>query len=734
MKWLCNVVTNPKIKSKINRIGEKLEIISPLLYETIFMKSKVIIKKILSESYLRKKDYVNEIVDIKKLKSIEGNPLISIIVPNYNHMDYLRERLDSIYQQTYTNMEVILLDDCSTDNSVKILKEYKEKYPGITTLYINQVNGKNVFKQWEKGIALAKGELIWIAESDDYCSNNFLEELVPVFQNEAIMLAFAKSIFVRNGKELFTTAEHVSVEGLNWNTSFVMTAHSIVKKAFSIKNIIPNVSSVVFRKTGKVPNEIKKFWEEVRLCGDWFFYLNVIKGGIVYYTNNAVNYYRIHDNSTSLAIQKTSRFYKEYEMIAMFIAENYDVPTTVFEIQKKNLEDHYISFNHGVIKETLEELYDISKIIKQKEKRLPNVLMAGYSMSMGGGETFPIILANALKKAGISITYIDFQMSYDDVNVRKMLFESIPLIRMNSILNFPHLLEELGAEVIHSHHGRVDDVISYIIKKQNKCKHIITLHGMYEATEKEYLYSLLPKVKESCSQFIYTADKNLLPFKEASFDTSEFKKIGNGLDIIPIKPIERSSLGIKDDAFVLCLVSRGIPEKGWEEGIESIRLARQYSKRDIQLLLIGDGIMYDSLKGKCPKFVHFLGVKPNIRDYFSASDIGFLPSRFQGESYPLVIIDSLFCNKPIIASDIGEIKSQITDEKGNIAGRLFELDNWQIPIEKVARIIVELSDRGTEYQKLVKNTISVSKKFDIKKISFQYLELYKKACAKEEGN
>lgn len=51
-------------------------------------------------------------------------PLVSIIVPNYNHALYLRERLDSIYSQTYKKFEVILLDDASSDNSVEILTEY----------------------------------------------------------------------------------------------------------------------------------------------------------------------------------------------------------------------------------------------------------------------------------------------------------------------------------------------------------------------------------------------------------------------------------------------------------------------------------------------------------------------------------------------------------------------------------------------------------------------------------
>ena len=77
------------------------------------------------------------------------NDLVSIIVPNYNHALYLRERLDSIYSQTYKKFEVILLDDASSDNSVEILTEYAQKYPQKTRLIVNEKNSGKVFCSME---------------------------------------------------------------------------------------------------------------------------------------------------------------------------------------------------------------------------------------------------------------------------------------------------------------------------------------------------------------------------------------------------------------------------------------------------------------------------------------------------------------------------------------------------------------------------------------------------------
>ena len=122
--------------------------------------------------------------------------LVTIIVPNYNHQAYLTLRLESIFSQTYSNFEVILLDDASTDDSASVLREFHQRYPQKSTLDINEENSGGVFHQWEKGLNLARGDIVWIAESDDWCTENFLETLVPYFENEAIMLAYSRTVFM----------------------------------------------------------------------------------------------------------------------------------------------------------------------------------------------------------------------------------------------------------------------------------------------------------------------------------------------------------------------------------------------------------------------------------------------------------------------------------------------------------------------------------------------------------
>src|SRR5438034_11203510 len=86
---------------------------------------------------------------------------VSVIIPNYNHARYLRKRIESVLTQTYQDFEVILLDDCSTDESRSIIGEYRID-PRVR-IELNEQNSGNTFKQWNKGVGLARGTYVWIA-------------------------------------------------------------------------------------------------------------------------------------------------------------------------------------------------------------------------------------------------------------------------------------------------------------------------------------------------------------------------------------------------------------------------------------------------------------------------------------------------------------------------------------------------------------------------------------------
>ena len=111
--------------------------------------------------------------------TILQNKKISVVVPNYNYAKYINKRIDSIVRQTYPIYELIILDDCSTDDSVEVIEKkiekIKVKYPELKVRFIkNEKNSGKAMRQWRKGFELAKGDYIWIAEVDDLSSREFL--------------------------------------------------------------------------------------------------------------------------------------------------------------------------------------------------------------------------------------------------------------------------------------------------------------------------------------------------------------------------------------------------------------------------------------------------------------------------------------------------------------------------------------------------------------------------------
>jgi glycosyltransferase involved in cell wall biosynthesis len=243
------------------------------------------------------------------------------------------------------------------------------------------------------------------------------------------------------------------------------------------------------------------------------------------------------------------------------------------------------------------------------------------------------------------------------------------------------------------------------------------------------LAGLLPVLRRRVDGFVYTAEKNLSLFPAEFRSNKHFRRIDNALPEKLITPVPRQELGISTEDFVLCLVARAIPEKGWEEAIRAVAWANDRSGRMIRLLLIGEGPEFDRLRSEhASGQVRFLGFRANIRDYFATSDIGFLPSRFKGESAPLVLIDCLRSGRPVLASNVGEIRYML-DAGGNIAGELFDLQDWQIDIASLGQIILSLANDTRHHQMLLSHVSAAAAKFDVATMVDKYEKFYRDILA-----
>lgn len=250
--------------------------------------------------------------------------MVSVIVPNYNHAGFLKDRLDSIAIQTYGDYEVILLDDGSTDGSAETLREYTRRYP-VARLVLNDENSGSPFKQWEKGVGLASGDFIWIAESDDYSEPELLEQLVrPMLEDPSIGISYCQSIDVKNGIQQDRLNYTVEFTPNIWEGDFAMEGKQFVQHYLSVKNVIPNASAVVFRRS-LLPHVHFGPMRSMRMAGDWLFWLQLCRHTRIHYTAQPLNYFRFHEGASRRhhTEERARRRLREEFVVRQYIRDNY---------------------------------------------------------------------------------------------------------------------------------------------------------------------------------------------------------------------------------------------------------------------------------------------------------------------------------------------------------------------------------------------------------------------------
>lgn len=661
-------------------------------------------------------------------------PKVSVIVPNYNHATYLRRRLESIYRQTYKNIEVLLLDDCSTDQSREVLREYEEQYPDITKTLFNQKNSGGVFRQWSKGIKAATGDLVWIAESDDYCDDDFLEKLVRCFDDEAVMLAYARTEFVRADESVMPDEFWHHVRDLDcrekWKQSYVNSAHQEVSEALGIINTIPNASGAVFRRPVDMALLGEETWLTMRVVGDWVFYLHQLRGGRIAYCNATTNYFRRHGSSTAARSYGEEAFYRELSAAAETVQTLYDTPDFVVDKFLTKVRAYY-QYHTGLSDGKLEGWCNRERILESRNRRTPNIVVSTMGFYPGGAEILPIRMANEFKRQGYSVALLSAGHGQREDGVRRLVRRDVPIIETPDIVRTKELFHELSIEVLNSHQWHIQKYPAQISNVFSDLKaHVASLHGMIEYGDAFGVTAEQLRIaNENVTTWVYTADKNLGPFIEHGLyeeNSDRFIKLPNGMEPPVVTPVRRSEMGIPDDAFVLCCVSRAIPDKGWAETIEAVEKARHATGKDIRLILVGNGPVYDEYcRVGVPEFVYLAGFSENSVGFYASADMGIMLTRFKSESFPLTIVDCLFAGRPYIATAVGEIRNMLTTDQG-LAGGVIELHDWNVPVDVAARKIVNFVTDANALEVAKAAVVKAAEKYKIDVVVKQYVSIFER--------
>lgn len=231
-------------------------------------------------------------------------PLVSVIVPNCNGAEHLTERIETILAQTYKNIEVILLDDGSTDVSLHIMDEYVGN-DKVQKILANPQQSGNALDQWAKGLAHAKGEFIWIAQSASTSDKKFLEKMVKcITRKPNTVMAFCRSMQIdEQGTEL-----GIAVQQKRMSSRFHMSGYEFIGRYLSRSNRIIDSSSVIFRR--EAVQFIDTQYRLYTQLGDWLFWLELAEKGMVSFMPKPLNKFRTC-STTSASLPSTEAGIRE---------------------------------------------------------------------------------------------------------------------------------------------------------------------------------------------------------------------------------------------------------------------------------------------------------------------------------------------------------------------------------------------------------------------------------------
>jgi glycosyltransferase involved in cell wall biosynthesis len=186
---------------------------------------------------------------------IPNNFLVSIVVPNYNCEDFVDKAIDSVIEQTYDNWEMIIVDDCSTDNSVEIIKQRMERDSRIQL--IKQTNNQGAGMARNVGIMHSRGTFIAFLDADDIWYDQKLEfQISSMLENgHDATCSWYRNIDDRgNGNTMFKVPSKITFNKLKFN-NYVLTSTLIYKKS-AAKNVL---------------------FSSIRKRQDWIFFLDLLR-------------------------------------------------------------------------------------------------------------------------------------------------------------------------------------------------------------------------------------------------------------------------------------------------------------------------------------------------------------------------------------------------------------------------------------------------------------------------
>lgn len=393
------------------------------------------------------------------------------------------------------------------------------------------------------------------------------------------------------------------------------------------------------------------------------------------------------------------------------------------------------------------------------------ILIATEVIHPGGAETFLLRLSEALHQRGHEVVIFNFRADIYHQELKEKIAPNVTVVcadnptglltkaadaialrlKIDSSLRDKHirsslhkLLDSFKPDIIHSHLFKTDVICCEVAKAYN-LPVISTMHGdynMYYHNLQKGLDIRLPNfinklhdVLQSLRCIVCISEEQLAFFRTEmqllATQPLHLEKIYNGYtaSLSHGVTVTRESLNIPGNAFVFGMVARGIPSKGWEELIEAFQ---RLNKSDTYLVLVGGSDYMNQLQQTWNDHerIRFAGTVTNPLEWIKVFDVGLLPSYFGSESLPTVVMEYLYCNKPVIATKIGEIPFMIQKESST-AGLLVEIINGKTDVDQLYEAMHHLYSDRVFYKALSASTNTCFQQFEMERCVQSYENIYK---------
>ncbi len=256
---------------------------------------------------------------------------VSVVVPVYNYAHYLDGRMASLLAQTYTDLEIIAVDDGSQDDSRAVLQKYAGD-PRVRTLWFDQ-NGGQPYLRWNDGAAIAHGEYFLFAGADDLCEPTMVERLAVELDRHAdVGIAHARSwIIDANGRRVSVTPS-----GERWDRDFL--ASGAEEAPFLVvRNTMPNASAMLLRRT--IFEQCGRFDPSLRLCADWMLYARMLTVSRMAYVAEPLNYFRKHQGT--LRRSQADHLLVEQYRVLEYLLDSFAIPGEVAEHARNHVAEQW---------------------------------------------------------------------------------------------------------------------------------------------------------------------------------------------------------------------------------------------------------------------------------------------------------------------------------------------------------------------------------------------------------